>query len=431
MFRRPGSARKAAGILASSQELMNQVEPVRMNIGGSVNNAVAERDILAEYEKLLLEQTGRKTPGNFLTDLGINMATSALTNPQLGKTDAAIAGLTGAFAQATKRKEKEDARELAALKGQVDIETIRRTRAKAIQDRFTSDQRNALSAAGAVLNADGSITKGKTTFADLSDFMSRVDKKTLDTFQSSFNKLGSDAEARSIKLLRNPDVNPLDKVLTILSKAPKDDAFGTRAQTIADMATNADFVPKKNDKGQITGFQINFDGDQYIFTPTLQLLDIDRNVLGNNTDGDGDGKDGGTGDGGDGKDGGTGDGGDGGDGKDGGTGGGTEITAITDETILSLMEQDPIVRREVNSLQAMTNKRQETLQAGGDIDYIDSIIERQNLRVQESAQKALTRLSTPNPQNRRALLRRNPPPSKLQEMAEEMIAAGDNDPAGS
>ena len=417
MFRRPGSARKAAGILASSQELMNQVEPVRMNIGGSVNNAVAERDILAEYEKLLLEQTGRKTPGNFLTDLGINMATSALTNPQLGKTDAAIAGLTGAFAQATKRKEKEDARELAALKGQVDIETIRRTRAKAIQDRFTSDQRNALSAAGAVLNADGSITKGKTTFADLSDFMSRVDKKTLDTFQSSFNKLGSDAEARSIKLLRNPDVNPLDKVLTILSKAPKDDAFGTRAQTIADMATNADFVPKKNDKGQITGFQINFDGDQYIFTPTLQLLDIDRNVLGNNTDGDGDGKDGGTGGG--------------GDSGDGGTGGGTDITAITDETILSLMEQDPIVRREVNSLQAMTNKRQETLQAGGDIDYIDSIIERQNLRVQESAQKALTRLSTPNPQNRRALLRRNPPPSKLQEMAEEMIAAGENNPAGS
>ena len=60
------------------------------------------------------------------------------------------------------------------------------------------------------------------------------------------------------------------------------------------------------------------------------------------------------------------------------------------------MEQDPIVRREVNSLQAMTNKRQETLQAGGDIDYIDSIIEKQNLRVQESAQKALTRLSTPN-----------------------------------
>ena len=137
MFRRPGSARKAAGILASSQELMNQVEPIRMAPGGFVNDAVGERDLLAEYEKLLLEQAGRKTPGNFLTDLGINMVTSALTNPELGKTEAAIAGLTGAFAQATKRREKEDARELAALKGQVDIETIRRARAKSVRDQFT------------------------------------------------------------------------------------------------------------------------------------------------------------------------------------------------------------------------------------------------------------------------------------------------------
>lgn len=170
MFRRPGSARTAAGILASSQELINQVMPIRMKPGGLQNDAVAERDKavaeamaqgdpLLEFEKLLMEQAGRKTPGNFLTDLGINMATSALSNPQLSTTDAAVAGLTGAFGQAAKRDKEEEARKLTSLKGQLDIETAKRARLKEERDRdtseaaifntlYTDDQREALSMMG-------------------------------------------------------------------------------------------------------------------------------------------------------------------------------------------------------------------------------------------------------------------------------------------
>jgi len=160
MFRRPGSARKAAGILASSRELMNQVEPIRMDSGGLQNDAVAQRDFLAEYEKLLLERA-KKQPfsGNFLTDLGLGAVTASLQNPNLGTLESIAAGLTQALPMQTKRRQAEDARELALLEGQMKIETARKAREKEKRDQatseaaifkalYTEDQREALSMMG-------------------------------------------------------------------------------------------------------------------------------------------------------------------------------------------------------------------------------------------------------------------------------------------
>lgn len=160
MFRRPGSARKAAGILASSQDLMNQVEPIRMAPGGLQNDAVAERDFLAEYEKLLLERAGKQPfSGNFLTDLGLGAVTASLQNPNLGTLESIAAGLTQALPMQTKRRQVEDARELSLLEGQMKIETARKARQKETRDQatseaaifntlYTDDQREALSMMG-------------------------------------------------------------------------------------------------------------------------------------------------------------------------------------------------------------------------------------------------------------------------------------------
>ena len=116
MFRRPGSARKAAGILASSQDLMNQVEPIRMAPGGFVE----------EYEKMLLKQMEQKPRGNILTDLGLATAQAALQNPGLGTTESLAAGLTQAIPMQTKRQYTEDVRKRAILEGQLKLETAKR-----------------------------------------------------------------------------------------------------------------------------------------------------------------------------------------------------------------------------------------------------------------------------------------------------------------
>ena len=129
MFRRPGSARKAAGILASSRELMNQVEPIRMAPGGFVE----------QYEKMLIDQMQRKPRGNILTDLGLATAQAALQNPGLGTTESIAAGLTQAIPMQTKRQETEDTRKLAILEGQLKLESEKRAREKEVRDTATSE----------------------------------------------------------------------------------------------------------------------------------------------------------------------------------------------------------------------------------------------------------------------------------------------------
>ncbi len=149
MFRRPGSARKAAGILASSQDLMNQVEPIRMAPGGFVE----------EYEKMLLKQMEQKPRGNILTDLGLATAQAALQNPGLETTESLAAGLTQAIPMQTKRQDTEDVRKRAILEGQLKLETAKRAQEKEVRDQatseaaifntlYTNDQREALSMMG-------------------------------------------------------------------------------------------------------------------------------------------------------------------------------------------------------------------------------------------------------------------------------------------
>ena len=140
---------------------------------------------------------------------------------------------------------------------------------------MSADQRNALSAA-AVLNPDGTITKGKTTFADLNDFQTNADKDTRDDFVEAFRKIQSDAKSRSAKLLTDPNEPPQLKAQTILMTAVKDDVTtGARQQDIYSKATNAGFIPERDSKGNVIRYTIVFDDKTYIYDAGLGLLNIE------------------------------------------------------------------------------------------------------------------------------------------------------------
>tara|TARA_R100001480_G_scaffold3052_1_gene8265 strand:+ start:2665 stop:3945 length:1281 start_codon:yes stop_codon:yes gene_type:complete len=221
MFRRPGSARKAAGILASSQELMNQVEPLRMNVGGSV-------DALAEYQRMLMEQATRQRPGNFLTDLGINMAKSALVNPQLGTTDAAIAGLTGAFDQAGSRRKEEEARQLRVAKGLADIEGIERQRraAELREEQFELQKQasekpptrvqNAIFALGGRLTSDNKVIGEDGVAQSLEAWKSTLTENEQAVFNEAILRDGLGAGSATERFLDDIGVSP-DSVRGLLA----------------------------------------------------------------------------------------------------------------------------------------------------------------------------------------------------------------------
>ena len=78
MFRRPRPAREASGILASSQELINQVLPLRMENGG---------DPFAELRKLIEAQSAQtKEPGfrELIRSLGVGALQSEFADPSRG-----------------------------------------------------------------------------------------------------------------------------------------------------------------------------------------------------------------------------------------------------------------------------------------------------------------------------------------------------------
>tara|TARA_R100001509_G_scaffold165668_1_gene148742 strand:+ start:1980 stop:3152 length:1173 start_codon:yes stop_codon:yes gene_type:complete len=217
MFRRPGSARKAAGILASSRELMNQVEPIRMAPGGLQNDAVAERDFLAKYEQLLLEQAQKKPfSGNFLTDLGLGAVTASLQNPNLGTLESIAAGLTQALPMQTKRRQAEDARELALLEGQMKIETARTEREKRAREdekaraaifgaQYTDATLNALGRAGYRPDIENNgFSKGGKTFS-LDEIISpespTFDKDAYEKYQQSMQPKLTEGQAMLETLL--------------------------------------------------------------------------------------------------------------------------------------------------------------------------------------------------------------------------------------
>jgi len=119
MFRRPGSARKAAGILASSRELMNQVEPIRMKFGGLQNDAVTTQlneDPYADLRRLIAEQSEQvQKPGlgTFLQNLGMGAIQSEFVDPNRSTVQNLLAAVPGAITDLRKMEEKADQTELS------------------------------------------------------------------------------------------------------------------------------------------------------------------------------------------------------------------------------------------------------------------------------------------------------------------------------
>ena len=68
MFREPGLARQAIGILASSRELMNEAQPMRMSNGGDVS--VPQSDFIVPFGRGSVPQSNPVTPPTVLKYLG-------------------------------------------------------------------------------------------------------------------------------------------------------------------------------------------------------------------------------------------------------------------------------------------------------------------------------------------------------------------------
>ena len=107
MFRRPRPAREASGILASSQELINQVLPLRMNSGG---------DPFAELKKLIEAQSAEtKEPGfrELIRSLGVGALQSEFADPSRGTVENFARALPFALESVDKKRDEARAQALA------------------------------------------------------------------------------------------------------------------------------------------------------------------------------------------------------------------------------------------------------------------------------------------------------------------------------
>lgn len=107
MFRRPRPAREASGILASSQELINQVLPLRMQNGG---------DPFAELKKLIEAQSAEtKEPGfrELIRSLGVGALQSEFADPSRGTVENFARALPFALESVDKKRDEARAQALA------------------------------------------------------------------------------------------------------------------------------------------------------------------------------------------------------------------------------------------------------------------------------------------------------------------------------
>ena len=107
MFRRPRPAREASGILASSQELINQVLPLRMENGG---------DPFAELRKLIEAQSAQtKEPGfrELIRSLGVGALQSEFADPSRGTVENFARALPFALESVDKKRDEARAQALA------------------------------------------------------------------------------------------------------------------------------------------------------------------------------------------------------------------------------------------------------------------------------------------------------------------------------
>ena len=92
MFRKPGLARQAIGILASSKELMDEVQPVRMVAGGDPALEQARQQVLASgisptnplFDQLVGRIYSNTTQSPLAIRGGASSLSQYLSSPTLG-----------------------------------------------------------------------------------------------------------------------------------------------------------------------------------------------------------------------------------------------------------------------------------------------------------------------------------------------------------
>ena len=157
MFRRPRPAREASGILASSQELMNQVLPLRMKAGG---DPFAELKALIERQSASIEEPGFL---DLLQSLGVGALQSEAIDPSRSTLQNLARALPLALQSLDKKEAASDQRALALAQASGQLtqmekelqiaqnEALRKGQKLNIDEfnaRFTTPVKNALASMG-------------------------------------------------------------------------------------------------------------------------------------------------------------------------------------------------------------------------------------------------------------------------------------------
>ena len=215
MFRRPRPAREASGILASSQELINQVLPLRMNSGG---DPFAKLKALIERQSASIEEPGFL---DLLQSLGVGALQSEAADPSRSTLQNLARALPFALESLDKKELAADQRALALAQasGQLtqmekelqiaENEALRKNQKQKIDEfnaRLTNKTKEALVQAGVGFSptTNSLIFGGKvTTIPELQD--PETSPLSPEARKALNSALRNDTEAlQFLEILRDP-----------------------------------------------------------------------------------------------------------------------------------------------------------------------------------------------------------------------------------
>jgi len=273
MFRRPRPAREASGILASSQELINQVLPLRMNSGG---------DPFAELKKLIEAQSAQtKEPGfrELIRSLGVGALQSEFADPSRGTVENFARALPFALESVDKKKDEARAQALALAQARGKIASEERSLQAAqqlaaqrdltmtnelIRNSFGSDKLTDFLRSEGIsfgINDKGvpvAQYKGKQA-ADPIELKKLLPQNIVTTFESIAEGSPGGLALQDRQLIGKKDPTiPLNQRFDIMGQFIQTQASGdkrvaqvTRSRQIEDIVRYPEFVGLKDDKFEL------------------------------------------------------------------------------------------------------------------------------------------------------------------------------------
>ena len=187
MFRRPRPAREASGILASSQELINQVLPLRMQSGG---DPFAKLKALIERQSASIEEPGFL---DLLQSLGVGALQSEAVDPSRSTLQNLARALPFALESLDKKELAADQRALALAQASGQLTQMEKELEIAQNEALRKNQKQ-----------------------KIDEFNARLTNKTKEAlvqagvgFSPTTNSLIFGGKVTSISELQNPEISPL------------------------------------------------------------------------------------------------------------------------------------------------------------------------------------------------------------------------------